>query len=270
MKKKFKPVWDPERERPVLRELSKKEEWSFDFGESIGMIAFGQWYPAIKRGHQNYMTTYNFPIRLKFIESWLPPDGMPEDKVREWHGWNLPEWIRCAKELEEEGVRAIVTGCGITGSIQRELAESVRIPVFTSAVLFVPLISRALKREQKVGILTVDTQRLTRWDNMLLRECGVDESIPIAMAGMTDSRYCETWWSQLNLDYNRVEVEQAIVNVAKEMVSTNPDIGAIVCECTEMPPYSRAIQEATGLPVFDAVDMVNYAYNIVRPRKEAL
>lgn len=263
MSRKYRQVWDPEKRQPVRKEISEKEQWAFDFGESVGMIVFGQWFPALRHGHQGYMPTYNFPIRLKFVES---PQA-PEDKEKEWHGWNLPEWIRCAKELEEEGVRAIVTGCGITGTIQRELSESVSTPVFTSTVLFVPLISRSLKKGQKVGILTVSAEYLTRWDNMLLRECGIDESIPIAVAGMTESDYCEVWWSQLNSGFNPEDVEQAIVNVAKEMVFTNPDIGAIVCECTEMPPYSRAIQEATGLPVFDAVDMVNYVYSMVRPRK---
>ena len=53
----------------------------------------------------------------------------------------------------------------------------------------------------------------------------------------------------------------------KEMAFTSSDIGAIVCERTEMPPYSGAIQEATGLPVFDAVDMVNYVYQMAKPRK---
>lgn len=263
MSKKFRPVWDPEKRRPVRKEIPEKEQWGFDFGESVGMIVFGQWFPALRQGHQNYMTTFNFPIRLKFIES---PEA-PEDKEREWHGMNLPQWIRCAKELEQEGVRAIVTGCGMIGKIQRELSESVTIPVFTSTILFVPLISRSLKRGQKVGILTASAESLTRWDNLLLRECGVDESIPIAITGMTESDYCGVWWSQLNLDFNPEEVERAIVNVAKNLVSANPDIGAIVCECTEMPSYSEAIRGATGLPVFDAVDMVKCVYSMVRPQR---
>jgi Asp/Glu/hydantoin racemase len=162
-------------------------------------------------------------------------------------------------------VRAIVTNCGLTGTIQRELSEAVSIPVFTSSVLFVPLISRTLRKGQKVGILTSSAEALTRWDKLLLRECGIDESIPITIAGMTESDYCETWWSGLDEGFKREEVEQAIVNVAKKMVSDNPEVGAIVCECTEMPLYSDAIRHATGLPVFDPVDMVKFVYNMVRP-----
>jgi hypothetical protein len=37
-------------------------------------------------------------------------------------------------------------------------------------------------------------------------------------------------------------------------------MGAIVLECSMLPPYARAVQEATGLPVFDFVTMINYFY----------
>ena len=102
---------------------------------------------------------------------------------------------------------------------------------------------------------------------MLLRECGVDESIPIVISGMSESGYCEIWWSQLNQGFNKKKVEEAIVEVALKMISDEPNVGAIVCECTEMPPYSKAIRNATGLPVFDAVDMVNYVYSLVKNKE---
>jgi len=267
MNKKFKQVWDPKKAHPVLREIKENERWQFDFGESIGMLAFGQWFPALSHGHQSYMTTYNFPIRLKFVESPLPPDDIDKEKEKKYRGWNLPEWIKRAKELEEEGVRAIVTGCGITGTMQRELSNSVNIPVFTSTILFVPVIYNSLSSGKKVGILTASSKLITRWDNMLLKECGVSESIPIIISGMSESDYCETWWSQLNQGFDKKKVEEAIVKVALQMISEEPKIGTIVCECTEMPPYSEAIRKATGLPVFDAVDMVNYVYSLVKDKE---
>ncbi len=41
----------------------------------------------------------------------------------------------------------------------------------------------------------------------------------------------------------------------------NPEIGAIVLECTNMPPYAKAIQEAVELPVFDIVTLTNWVYS---------
>ena len=33
----------------------------------------------------------------------------------------------------------------------------------------------------------------------------------------------------------------------------HPDVRAILMECTELPPYSDALRQATGLPVCDAI-----------------
>lgn len=259
----MRKTWDPEKKWLTLKKMTEEErkKWRFDFGEAIGMLALKEWYPAITHGHEGYATTYNFPIRIKFIENF----EAPKDKVEEWGTFiNIPEFVKSAKELEEEGVRAIVTDCGLTGAIQKELSNSVNIPVFTSSLLLVPLISKTLKDGQKVGILTASSRILTAQNKRILKNCGIDESIPIVIAGMSESDYAETWWSQLDLDFDRKKVEEAIVSVAKKMVSENPDIGAIVCECTEMPPYSEAVRRATSLPVFDSVDVVRFVHGAVK------
>jgi Asp/Glu/hydantoin racemase len=40
-------------------------------------------------------------------------------------------------------------------------------------------------------------------------------------------------------------------------------VGAIVLECTNMPPYTADIQRATGLPVFDVVSLVHLVHDSV-------
>ena len=87
---------------PYIREFLKNA-----FGEAIGIIVWRSRYPALIHGHHNYATTYDFPMHIKFIENWRSP----EDKMEEWAGSNLPEYIKCAKELEAEGVAAICTKC---------------------------------------------------------------------------------------------------------------------------------------------------------------
>jgi hypothetical protein len=39
-----------------------------------------------------------------------------------------------------------------------------------------------------------------------------------------------------------------------------PDMGAIVVECSMLPPYAAAVQRETSLPVFDFVTMIDYVY----------
>ncbi|WP_320178929.1 hypothetical protein [Roseovarius pacificus] len=58
------------------------------------------------------------------------------------------------------------------------------------------------------------------------------------------------------LDFDAVEAE--VVQAAKSLVSENPDVGAILLECTDLPPYAAAIQEAIGLSVYDVSTLMNY------------
>ena len=51
------------------------------------------------------------------------------------------------------------------------------------------------------------------------------------------------------------------------MVSRHPDIGAIVLECTNMPPYAFALREALGLPVYDIYSLITWLHAGLRPRE---
>ena len=238
------------------------------YGEAIGIIVAKIWYPALMRGHHNYGATYDFPIRIKLIDDWV---RVPTEK-RELPQWNVPEFIRCAKELEGEGVAAITTYCGMTGSIQEDLTEVLDIPVFTSNLLQVPFVSRIIGKKKRVGILTASSEMILKENKKTLRRCGIDETIPIAVKGMEESDYVDIWRTQYCLDpqkeldkskYEPGKVEKALVKVTEELISEYPDIGAMVLECTEMPIYAKAIHEAIGLLVFDSADLVRYVHSAV-------
>ena len=50
-----------------------------------------------------------------------------------------------------------------------------------------------------------------------------------------------------------VKVEPGMVKLAKECLVRFPLARAFLFECTELPPYSDAVRQACGLPVFDAI-----------------
>jgi Asp/Glu/hydantoin racemase len=52
--------------------------------------------------------------------------------------------------------------------------------------------------------------------------------------------------------------------VARRMIAEHPEIGAILLECTNMPPYAADVQAATGLPVFDITTLVRMFHSAVR------
>ena len=57
-------------------------------------------------------------------------------------------------------------------------------------------------------------------------------------------------------DYDALE--QIMVNAAVGFQTAHPEIGAIVLECTNMPPFAKAIEMATHLPVYSIVSLANY------------
>ena len=59
--------------------------------------------------------------------------------------------------------------------------------------------------------------------------------------------------------YNPKKFEGQLVAAAKQMVKDNPDVGAILLECTEFSAHAFAIQAALGLPVWDSTTMLNWA-----------
>ena len=64
------------------------------------------------------------------------------------------------------------------------------------------------------------------------------------------------------LDVARAEAE--VVAVAERLVRAHPELGALLLECTNLPPYAAAIQRSTGLTVWDVVGLVRWAYAAVR------
>jgi len=252
-----------------------KVKTKFDFGEAIGMLVGKWWCSAVVPGHHQYASTYDFPVRIKFIENYW---------IQSKREFNISEYVRCAKELEDEGVKAIVGSCGLIAGMQEELANAVDIPVFSSNLLVVPLALNVLGKGKKVGILTDSSEVLLKDDYKILKMCGIQPESPrIAIKGMEESEYRDIWLTQFgggeiekgnwwDLDEEGVaklelgefdiqKVEEGIVSVAREMVAENPDLGAIVLECTEMPLYAKAIRKATGILVFDSVSLVKFIHS---------
>jgi hypothetical protein len=67
------------------------------------------------------------------------------------------------------------------------------------------------------------------------------------------------------LDMSTVETE--VVEAAHDLIEKHPDIGAIVLECSNLPPYAHLVHEVTGRPVFDFITMINYMRSAIAPKR---
>jgi Asp/Glu/Hydantoin racemase len=221
------------------------------YGFTVGILMLDTRFPRIP-GDMGHAATFPFPVRYHRVSG-----ASPDLVVRRGAAGLLPAFIEGARQLEREGVGAVTTNCGFLVKYQAELAASVRVPVLTSSLLLVPLIHRMLPPGRRVGILTVNAGGLA---DEHFRGAGISGEIPLAVAGLEGEK---EFTRVLLGDEAELDVDQAReehVRVARRLVTEHPDIGAIVLECTNMPPYAPDVQRVTGLPVFDIVSLVSLAH----------
>jgi Asp/Glu/Hydantoin racemase len=221
------------------------------YGFSVGILMLDTHFPRIP-GDMGNASTFPFPVHYHRVEG-----ASPALVVREGSRGLLPAFIEGAKLLEREGVRAITTNCGFLAKFQRELAAAVTVPVFTSSLMLVPMVYRMLPPGKAVGVLTIDAGSLTPAD---FEGAGITPNMLIAVAGLeTEREFTRVLLgNQLTLDVEAARREH--IRVAQRLCAEHPEVGAIVLECTNMPPYRADIQAATGLAVFDIVHLVQMVH----------
>jgi Asp/Glu/hydantoin racemase len=222
------------------------------YGFAVGVLMLDTRFPRIP-GDMGNAATFPFPVRYHRVSG-----AAPDLVVRRGAEGLLDAFVDAARLLEREGVGAITTNCGFLVKFQREMAAAVRVPVFTSSLLLVPLVHRLLGLRRRVGIMTVDAPSLTPEH---LAGAGIAADVPIAIAGMeTEKEFTRVLLDdELVLDVAAARAEH--IRVARRLVAEHRDIGAIVLECTNMPPYADDIRRETGLPVFDITSLVRMAHD---------
>lgn len=219
-------------------------------GHAIGIIHLEVWYPLLP-GNVVNATTYPFPVRLKLVP------GATQERLLGGDETLLESVLEAANELLQEGVRAVVGACGYFGNFQQEVAAALDVPVFLSSLLQVPIIHRALKPGQKVGIMCADSRAL---GHRALQSCGITPEMPIAVIGLEDyPQFSNILYSHGEFDFDPLERE--LVDAALRLQREHPELGAILLECSDMPPFAAAIQKATGLPVFDFITMIKWIHH---------
>jgi len=218
-------------------------------GYAIGIIHLEVWYPLLP-GNVVNATTYPFPVRYKLLA------GGTQDRIHGADPSMVDLIVKAGRELEQEGVRAIVGACGYLGNFQGQVVSQLDVPVFLSSLLQVPMIHRSLKPGRRIGILCADGPALT---SRLLESCGVTPEIPTATLGLED-RPAFSSITYSKGEFNFEQVQQEVVDAARQLADEYPDLGAILLECSDMPPFAWAVQAAVKLPVFDFITMINWVY----------
>lgn len=169
----------------------------------------------------------------------------------------VERFIEAGRELVRQGAKAIIGNCGFMVLFQREMAAALPVPVFMSGLLQLPLIRQGLKPDQSIGIISASATSLTK-RHMEIACWGTDVAVNIRGLEHKPSFKASIHDQTGTLDFEKIEEE--VVGEALSILRDHPDTGAILFECTDLPPYAEAVQKATGLPVFDITSMIQWAF----------
>jgi hypothetical protein len=225
------------------------------YGEAIGILLLDSVIPFIPGDVAN-ATTYDFPVRFKKVPGFTVARAMEKDNTV------YADLLTAARNLAANGVRAVTGDCGFMALHQQRLQQDLGLPVFLSSLLQIPFIRYLVPAGAGIGIITAGSRSLTP---AFLEAIGISPGPDLLIQGLET---CPEFASAVleekgSLDADKIQDE---VTAAARGLRTQK-VGAILLECSVLPPYARAVHQATSLPVFDYVTMINYVFTALEPRR---
>jgi hypothetical protein len=214
------------------------------YGASVGILMLEARFPRIP-GDMGNALTWPFPVHYRVVRG-----ASPDRVVRQRAEGLLEDFIAAARELVADGVDGITTNCGFLSLFQDELAAAQA-----------PMSQATLPLGKRVVILTISAGTLTEEH---LRKAGVPEGTPVVGtdSGREFSRVILGNEESLDVEAARRD----LIEAGRELAGKNPDVGAILLECTNMVPYAADINRATGLPVFSIYNFICWFQSALQPR----
>lgn len=221
----------------------------------VGIIMLDTVFPRIL-GDAGNTQSYDCPTKIRIVEGAGSPeivrDGKPAETLQE-------RFFAAARAHEADGAVGLVTTCGFMVNMQRELAASVNIPVVASSLVLFPLV-RAMTGGRPVGVMTASVPSLGPNGKAA---AGISEG-QARIVGFED---VEVFVSSILTDksvqpdvLDKDTIEAVAEEKASKLVTENPDIGAIILECGNLPPYTETIRRASGRPVFSILDAARFMW----------
>lgn len=221
-------------------------------GLSIGVLSLESYFPK-PPGHIKNPSSLPFTTTYEILQGITVPELLnnPSEEM-------LAPIIAAAIRLEKQGVKAITGSCGFLAMFQREIAQSVSVPVFLSSLLQVPLAYQMT--QAPVGVLTASAPALTQKH---LDGAGA-LAVPIVLRGLEETQEFASviLRNERNaMDLEKIEAE--VLAAARQLVQDAPHIKSVVLECTDLPPYAQKLQQAIERPVFDLTTLATMMHNVV-------
>jgi hypothetical protein len=226
------------------------------YGARVGILMLDTKWPR-PPGDTGNALTWPFPVLYKVV-----PGASARVVIHEQGRGLGPAFLKAAEELVKEGADGITTTGGFLAIFQKQLAEHVQVPVASSSLLQVPLVQRLLPPGKRVGVLSVQGDRITpdHWDAV-----GAPHDTPVM--GTEGGREFTRVMLGDTMDMDYEAAEQDILEAGETLMKRHPDIGAIVTENHNMAPYAAALNRRLRVPIFTVYTFVTWFHAGLQPRE---
>ncbi len=225
---------------------------------ALGVIRLDYDYPPIL-GDVDFPGSFGFPVEYEVIEGLtfeMCQKGELDDTIRK----RLQAGIR---RLEQRKVAGISGDCGFMMQYQDFVRKQTDLPVFMSSIIFAPVILPMLGPSDKVAILTANSVALNPALPGMLDAIGLKgQEDRFVVVGCQDVPGFEAVAEGRKVD--PVKVGPGIEEIARRTLVEHPEVKAFIYECTELGAYGNRVRAATGLPVFDAITLLDFFHLSVR------
>ncbi len=224
------------------------------YGVSLGILMLETYFERFN-GDIGNARTWPFPVQYRIVKG-ASPNRITSLTSTEF----LQPFLDAADELIAAGVDGITTTCGFLALYQQELSQHCSVPVATSALLQVPMVARILPKGRRPAILTFSAESLS---SRHLESVGVDPATPVF--GMPATSEFQRSIREGDATVSFETLRREVLELAARAVRSDPSIGALVLECTNLTPYSADLRRHVGLPIFDVVSLIHWFHRSLRP-----
>ncbi len=208
----------------------------------LGILMLDTRFPRIE-GDIGNPASFDFPVIFRTMQGIGSADAVAAHPDR-------PRVLAALKSnadaLAAEGAIGLSTSCGFLALYQKELEQLSPVPVATSALLLIKTL-----KGKKVGVITASAENLTPAH---FAAVGAPTDTPVA--GLPSNGSFAATFLRNGTVLDRDTVEKEAVEAGRALLRNHPDVDAIVLECTNLPPYKKALEDALGVPVFDVLDLL--------------
>ncbi len=192
-------------------------------------------------GDVGHAGTFCFPVRRLVVAG-----ATPSHVVRSDDAAVVQPFIAAGQRLVNEGALAIGTSCGFLARWQRELQAALPVPVWSSSLLWLAELA-----PRRCGVITIEAASLGAAH---FEAVGADPATPCE--GITPGSALHRTLLEDLPTLDETDAQAQVIAAGRRLLEREPTLQALVLECTNLPPYAKALQQAIGLPVHDIVSLL--------------